>query len=417
MNTHLFLQGPHGPFFRRLGRALDEGGERVIRVNCCGGDVVDWPWPHARTFRGKSCVWSSWIAELMDEEGVTDLHVFGDWRPLHREAVLLAKLRGIRVWAYDEGYLRPNFITMEQGGVNGLSSLPGTREAWAKLAAQCPEPTPPINVGNPQTVKTWRAIAHYAGTIFLWPFFRHFQTHRPQSASREVWGWCLRGLSRPARLKLSVSALRDVYRSHAPYFLFPLQLDSDSQVRRYSPYSGMKEAIACVLVSFAKHAPKQTHLLIRNHPLDNGLIDYATFIDSFSTACGIKDRVHFIEGGKAHKMTKRSLGVVVLNSTLGIMALREGLPVYCVGTAIYSMPGLAADIREMTLDDFWKNPRKPDDAAIEDFARVLMAHALVNGSFYTREGIDVAIYGANKSNGSRGPQSARGILRRLGVRS
>ena len=22
MNTHLFLQGPHGPFFRRLGRAL-----------------------------------------------------------------------------------------------------------------------------------------------------------------------------------------------------------------------------------------------------------------------------------------------------------------------------------------------------------------------------------------------------------
>ena len=75
----------------------------------------------------------------MDEEQVTDLHVFGDWRPLHREAVLLARVRGIRVWAYEEGYLRPDYITMEQGGVNGLSSLPNTREGMAELAAHCPD--------------------------------------------------------------------------------------------------------------------------------------------------------------------------------------------------------------------------------------------------------------------------------------
>ena len=131
MKTHLFLQGPHGPFFRRLGRALARQGDTVIRVNCCGGDVVDWPRPHTRLFRKKPTVWSEWIARLMDKEQVTDLHVFGDWRPLHREAVLLAKVRGIRIWAYEEGYLRPDYITMEQGGVNGLSSLPHTREDMA----------------------------------------------------------------------------------------------------------------------------------------------------------------------------------------------------------------------------------------------------------------------------------------------
>ena len=106
----------------------------------------------------------------MDEEQVTDLHVFGDWRPLHREAVLLARVRGIRVWAYEEGYLRPDYITMEQGGVNGLSSLPNTREGMAELAAHCPDVPEARKGGNPQTVKTWRAIAHYAGTIFLWVF-------------------------------------------------------------------------------------------------------------------------------------------------------------------------------------------------------------------------------------------------------
>ncbi|MFQ8738211.1 MAG: hypothetical protein ACLSAH_21230 [Bilophila wadsworthia] len=186
MKNHLFLQGPHGPFFRRLGRALARQGDTVIRVNCCGGDVVDWPWPHTRMFRKKPTVWSAWIARLMDKKQVTDLHVFGDWRPLHREAVLLAKVRGIRVWAYEEGYLRPDYITMEQGGVNGLSSLPDSREGMAELAARCPDVPEARKVGNPQTVKTWRAIAHYAGTIFLWPFFRHFQTHRPQSASRSL---------------------------------------------------------------------------------------------------------------------------------------------------------------------------------------------------------------------------------------
>lgn len=396
MKKHLFLQGPHGPFFRQLGRALARQGDTVIRVNCCGGDVVDWPWPRTRLFRDKATGWSAWIARIMDEEKVTDLHVFGDWRPLHREAVLLATIRGIRVWAYEEGYLRPDYITLEQGGVNGLSSLPTTREGMAELASRSPETPHPRKVGNPQTVKTWRAIAHYAGTIFLWPLFRHFRTHRPQSASREVQGWFLRVLSRSQRLKRSAAALRAAYRARAPYFLFPLQLDADSQVRRYSPYSGMKEAIACVLTSFAQHAPTDTHLIIRNHPLDNGLINYAGFINAFAAACGISNRVHFIEGGKAHQMMDKSAGVVVLNSTMGISALRQGKAVYCVGRSIYTMPGLAVNNAEMPLDAFWNTPRGPEAAAIADFERVLKAHALVNGNFYTQEGISTAIEGITR---------------------
>ena len=391
MRTHLFLQGPHGPFFRRLGAAFQEQGDKIVRVNCCGGDVWDWPIGSTRHFRKQASCWPAWIAGLMDREEVTDLHVFGDWRPLHREAVLLAQLRGVCVWAYEEGYLRPDYITMEFGGVNGLSSLPRTRQGMADIAAQSPDVCPAVRLGNPQTFKTWRAIGHYAGTIFLWPFFRHFQTHRPQSASHEVWGWFLRVITRPARKQRSAQALRAAYRSHAPFFLFPLQLDSDSQVRRYSPYSGMKEAIACVLTSFARGASEETHLIIRNHPLDNGLIDYAGFISSFAAACGLSERVHFVEGAKANRMMNRSQGVVVLNSTIGISALRMGKPVYCVGTSIYAMEGLALNAEQMPLDDFWKNPCPPKKDALADFERVLKTHALINGNFYTPAGINTAI--------------------------
>ena len=124
MRTYLFLQGPHGSFFRELGLALQRAGHRVLRVNICGGDVVDWHSREAVWYQGRTTDWSGWIGDLMRRKGVTDLLAFGDWRPLHREAILVAKLRNIRVWAFEEGYLRPHYITMEEGGVNGNSMLP-----------------------------------------------------------------------------------------------------------------------------------------------------------------------------------------------------------------------------------------------------------------------------------------------------
>ena len=101
-------------------------------------------------------------------------------------------------------------------------------------------------------------------------------------------------------------------------------------------------------------------------------------------------------------MMEKSLGVVVLNSTIGISALRQGKPVYCVGTSIYAMPGLAANSAEMPLDAFWNNPRSPEDVALTDFERVLKVHALVNGNFYTQEGISTAIGDSAKTGGRLG---------------
>jgi capsular polysaccharide export protein len=47
----------------------------------------------------------------------------------------------------------------------------------------------------------------------------------------------------------------------------------------------------------------------------------------------------------------------------------------------------------MPLNDFWDAPRGPEQSALEDFERVLKAHALINGNFYTAEGINTAIHG------------------------
>lgn len=234
MRTYLFLQGPHGSFFRELGLALQRAGHRVLRVNICGGDVVDWHSREAVWYQGRTTDWSGWIGDLMRREGVTDLLAFGDWRPLHREAILVAKLRNIRVWAFEEGYLRPHYITMEEGGVNGNSMLPHSPALLRELAESHPAPPSPVAVQNPLSARVWKAIAYYAGTIFLRPFFPCFRTHRPQSAVSEVWGWFLRVLTRRTWERRSAESVREIYRSRAPYFLFPLQLDSDSQVHAFA---------------------------------------------------------------------------------------------------------------------------------------------------------------------------------------
>ena len=49
--------------------------------------------------------------------------LYGDVRPIHAEAVARAKAAGIMVHVFEEGYLRPYWVTYERGGSNGHSRL------------------------------------------------------------------------------------------------------------------------------------------------------------------------------------------------------------------------------------------------------------------------------------------------------
>ncbi len=415
----LLLQGPQSPFFRRLGDALQRAGAQVIKVNFCGGDVLLWARRGALSYRGTENDWPLWVSRLMRERGVTDLLAFGLWRPRHWEAALLARQMGIRVFSLEEGYLRPNYITLEEGGNNGRSLLPHQPEDVSAMAAAAPDPPPPQQADNPLLTRFLYAMGNYHfGNVLFFPKFFHYHTHRPYCVVRELKGWFVRAL------KLLLGGERRYQRrwkrfdeSQTPYFLFPLQLDADSQVRLYSPFSGMREAIGEVIASFARWADPELHLIVKNHPLDNGLIDYRNFVRNFARACGVEKRVHFLDIGlldpfirkiarfcgveryihftehnEAAAMTEKSRGLVVLNSTIGLAALQQGKPVYCVGRSIYAMPGLAQSEPFCQLKHFWANPAAPDLKLLEDFVKVVKTRALANGNFYSREGIAQAVH-------------------------
>lgn len=387
----LFLQGPQSKFFRQLGIKLSIEGHKVIKVNFCGGDLMHWSGSLTRSYRGFRSNWPDWLSRLFKNEDITDMMLFGDRRPFHTEAILLAKQKKIKIHVFEEGYLRPAYVTMEQGGVNGRSGIPDSPDKVRQKAESIKGISSLKPLTNPLQKRVTDAILHHLGNTIFFPFFPLHKTHRPYPILWELKGWIPRYFSRKKRTAKALKLQSDILNSNIKYFLFPLQLDSDFQIKAYSEFTDQVEAIATVMHSFASSSPSDCHLIIKNHPLDNGLISYAKFISSFARALGIKDRIFFLDGGIGGPLMKNSQAVVLVNSTMGLEALTMGIPVYCMGQAIYSMQGLACSKNQLALDQFWTAPVQCDRQLLNDFIKILHKEALIYGNFYTDQGIKAAV--------------------------
>jgi capsular polysaccharide export protein len=385
----LFLQGPHGPFFAKLGARLKADGADVVRVNFSGGDWLDWHGPGTLSYRGSAAGWPAWIAQLARDGGITDLVLYGDCRPLHRAAIDTLKPMGVEIHVLEEGYFRPNWITCEKGGVNGHTLIPKDPDEIIRQADELG--WPPANgeqVGATTAMMVRWCLRHYAARWLATPCFPKYRTHRPANSLTEALSWIGRLVKRrPARRKADaqVAALLE---QPNPFFLLGLQLDSDAQIRRHSRLPDMAAVLDLTLASFANHAPTNATLVVKNHPLDNGLRDYARLTADKAEELGIADRVIFLDGGRLPPLLAKARGLVVVNSTAGLQALHHGCPTLALGDAIYAIPGLVSDTG---LDDFWRHPIRPDRRLYRAFRAVVMAHSQHNGGFYTEDGMTLLV--------------------------
>jgi capsular polysaccharide export protein len=195
---------------------------------------------------------------------------------------------------------------------------------------------------------------------------------------------------RPARRRRAAAAACALADGR-PYFLLPLQLDSDSQVRLHSKFGGMTPVIADIIQSFARHSAGPTALVVKEHPLDDGLVDWRRLVTRLATEAGIANRVIYLEMGDLDPLIRNASGVVTVNSTTGTLALAHGVPVITLGTAIYDIVGLT---HQDTLDSFWTAPTPPDVGLYDAFLRVLSARCLLVGNFFSEAGINLLVEGA-----------------------
>jgi capsular polysaccharide export protein len=379
MRRFLFLQGPPGPFFRELAVALRCAGCAVDRVNFNGGDQLDWRGP-AITFRGDGAAWTTRIPAILAEHAITDLLLFGDCRPLHRTAIKAAHLHGVAVHVFEEGYIRPDWVTLERGGVNGHSALPRSAGYYCEAALHLPRPHPLPQVPASFGQRARDAIGYYGASALLTRRFPLYRSHRPQGHLAEAAGWLWRAAAHAGARRRSRAVLRALC---APYFIVPLQLDSDYQLRLHSPFGGMMPAIAAILASFAAHGSTDSLLLFKGHPLDNGLQPWRRRVAGAAAAYRLSERVRFVECGDIAALVAHARGVVTVNSTTGTLALAAGVPVKVLGRAVYDVPGIT---HQGTLDQFWQAPDRPQWELFDAFRRVVAHHCLLRGGFSSREG-------------------------------
>jgi capsular polysaccharide export protein len=388
----LFLQGNASWFFKRLGLALAERGHGVRRINICGGDWWFWGDWQAEDFKGPPAAVGAYAGQVMDREGITDLILHNDTRRVHLDTIQEARRRGITPWVFEEGYLRPHWLTLEAGGINGYSPLPRDPD-WYRAEAARLGPAPAHTPVGPGT--KWRVLHDFRWQwanyryAYRWPRYR---THRPYPIWAEYATWCTRLVTLKLR---QAQARREVAGRAAPrarpFFLFPLQLDSDSQIRLHSPFGRLPAAIRHVIADFAAHAPADTDLVIKNHPLDNGWINYRRVVRRAARRHGVGERVTFLDGGDLNTLIDAARGTVMVNSTVGLTALSRGAATVCLGSAIYDMAGLTD---QQPLAGFWTGPVRPDPALYQAFCRVLLDRALVNGNYYTEDGLRLAVANA-----------------------
>jgi len=384
----LFLQGPPGPFFDRLGASLRRHGHAVHRINLNAGDVASWSGP-AVDYRGTAERWPSFVDDFLVHHRITDLILFGDCRPLHNAARGMARLRGVRVHVFEEGYIRPDWATLELDGVNGHSSLPRDPNWYLKAARTLPPLAKRPTVPSRFRRRAQEATSYYARTSLGRWRFPHYKSHRDRSAVTEALGW----LKQFALRKLQEGRAENVLAQleGKRYFALPLQLSSDHQIRVHSLFGTMQAGASYVIESFARSAPDDTYLLVKEHPLDSSLFSWRRFIRREARRLNVEDRVLFTKGGRIDDIVENSLGVVTVNSTTGTLALASGIPVITLGQAVYNIPGITF---QGPLDSFWSDPTPPNAKIWDAFSRVLQARCLVYGGFASDEGIEMLVEGS-----------------------
>ncbi len=381
----LFLQGPPGPFFWLLANRLAEHGAGVRRINFSGGDRYDWP-GDCVNYRGLMSRWPLYFDRVIRDWGITDLVLFGDCRPVHQAAIRLAQLRGIHVHVFEEGYIRPDWMTLERDGVNGHSPIIRDPDVILAMAKTLP-PIPKLPAITAEFKRRARdSYWHYHHVFFGKLGFPFYRTHRQGSLFLDAFGWLLKFARKSGRETKAEQTLQLI--TGSDFFLFPLQLTGDYQIRVHSPFRSMGVAVEFVLESFAQHAPQNASLLIKEHPLDSRYGNWRRQIMRKARQLGVEDRVFHIDGGDLQPLAEASLGMVCVNSTSGTLALEAGKPVVVLGEAVYDVPGVT---HQSGLDKFWSRPESPDARLYDAFKRMLHAHCLVRGGLASKSGVETLV--------------------------
>jgi len=336
-------------------------------------------------FHGTPDTWGDTFRSIVEEKSITDIVLYGDTRPIHAQAIKIARELGLTIHVYEEGYMRPFWVTYERDGSNGHSklmtaSVDDMRAALAQSDLDVPEA--PTHWGDMRHHVFYGALYHWY-VMFRNKEYHNFQPHRDLPLVTETALYTKRLILMPWLALSRIVSTRRIKKGGYPYHIALLQLEHDASFQMHSPFSRMEEFLTLVIEGFANGAPKHHHLVLKAHPLENGRSPVQQIIKDLATKHGIQGRVHYLRGGKLAQILDHARTAVTVNSTAGQQVLHRGIPLKIFGTAVYSKPEFVSDL---PLHEFFAHPKRPDNRAYKDFRRYLLETSQVPGGFYSAKG-------------------------------
>ena len=408
MKSFLFLQGPPGPFFARLGRELVGRGHKVLRVNLTGGDSHDWQGP-SLDYSGWPEGFGEYIAAIAAEAEITDLVL---WRPassMHAIALHLLADR-VRCHVFDEPLYGTDCVALYQVDTSGRPLLKRTKDAITLASA--------ANEGIPTIVTPKKAAPVDRGSARFDRFVWGCATHLSRKAYP---GWVPDdGLEEPTRLGLALDrmlnesnieresrlAVQTVVTCGWPFYTLFLPASDDLAAWRTSPFSSYEALANYVCASFAKHAPDTTLLLV----IDGGGLDWREKKQAVAHVAGrngVGWRVVWGGSIEAERLVSKTAGTIVVRGRPGAAAINALRPTIVLGDAPYDMDGLTY---ANTLHMFWKDRTLPEEVLAGAFRNAYENGVQISGSFHGALGLSKLVPRALSALLMEGQDETRTLL-------
>ena len=379
----LFLQGPPGKFARTIADSLETRGVKTLRINLSAGDWMGWHDRRCTSYRGSLKAWPEWLRNYIEKHKVTHIVYYADRVPYHVAAAEVGAQAGVACLTFENGYLRPDWITLEYNGMSSHSMFPEDSQLIRETGLKLPKI-------DRRPLYKYPFINEAVNEVFYNMSNVLFALAYPRYVRDKLYHPIIDYLSNIPRMALASRRNRrayhvidDIIATRLPYYVFPLQLQSDYQLRYNSQYDHIAEAAEEVIASFKKNAPSAARLVFKVHPLDNGMEPWSRILTTIAKKHGVKKRVFLVDGGNLEQLLKNANGALTINSTTGLHALRAGCPTKVLGIALYDIDGLTC---QRPFDDFWRTGTPPDPELLDALERLLAASIQVKGCFYTREG-------------------------------
>ena len=225
----------------------------------------------ATNYRGKVSDWAAYLERFLDEHNITDIVYYADQRPYHRIARQIARKRGIGVYAYEFGYLRPDWITLERGGMAVFSHFPDDPDLIRSLAKDLPQPDMVVRYPHQFSQEASNEVFYNMAPGLSGALLPHFQRDRYYHPLLDYPSYIPR-LLRTNKMEQEARTLtKRLVEDGSDYVLVPMQLQADYQIRRGSAYTHLDEMLEEVMTSFQQKAKPNTKLIFKIHPMDNNI--------------------------------------------------------------------------------------------------------------------------------------------------